>query len=142
MNRLSMTGLFLALLLTADASAKSRAPVTLTAEVGTSSTTLTIKAHRPQLRYEIGVHGAAGLSVIGQADQISKAQVDPSVRHYVVQHSGQGLIAVTLKVGDARNPSTYVLAVRVSPRPPERTPGRIETGEGGERIKVLPGRRR
>lgn len=135
-------GLCITLFMATDADAKRRAPVTLTADVGASSTTLTIKSDVPLLTYQLRAHGAAGLQVIGEVARTNQAQRDPRLRHYIVRHRGQGLIALTIEVGGPRNPSTHVLAVRVNPPPGQRSPGRVETVEGGERIKVLPGRRR
>lgn len=133
-----MTWVILLTLCAVEVSAKGGPPVRLSAEVGENSTVLTLRSEPGVLPYTMRVHGAEGLELLGRPQQLEGDSNNPTLRRVRVKHRGQGLIAVNLKLNGAR----YVLAVRVGHAPVEPAPGRVETVEGGERIKVLPGTRR
>ena len=125
-----------------EVSAKGGPPVSLSAQVGESSTVLTLRSERGAPPYTMQVHGAEGLELVGRPQQLEGDSNNPTLRRVRVKHRGQGLIAVNLKLSTARSGARYVLAVRVGHAPVKPSPGRVETVEGGERIKVLPGTRR
>ena len=125
-----------------EVSAKGGPPVSLTAQVGDNSTVLTLRSRSAAPPYTMQVHGVGGLEVIGRPQQLKPDSNHVTLRRVRVRHRGQGLIAVSLRLGPARSGARHVLAVRVGQASAQPAPGRVETVEGGDRIKVLPGTRR
>ena len=139
---LIMTWALLLTLCAVEVSAKGGPPVRLSAEVGESSTMLTLRSEPGAPTYTIKVHGVGGLEIIGRPQQLKADSNNVTLRRVRVRHRGQGLIAVSLRLGPARSGARHVLAVRVGQASAQPAPGRVETVEGGDRIKVLPGTRR